>query len=78
MRFYSLHRAYGMSPDPVEALAQRPMVLIGPPDHGAAARTRIDGDQDPSQDGDADQDGGDGGKPAVHGHAASDGQSGDN
>jgi hypothetical protein len=53
VRFYSLHREYGLTPDPVETPTQRPMVLIGPPDHAAAQ--------------DQDDDGGDGDKPAHHG-----------
>ena len=53
MRLYSLHRAYGMSPDPIPAPTEGHTVLIGPPDHGAAA--------DQGQDGDADQDQADGG-----------------
>jgi hypothetical protein len=61
VRFYSLHRAYGLTPDPVETPAQRPMVLIGPPDH-ATAQSQDDGD--------------DGDKPAQHGDGKDDGQSG--
>jgi hypothetical protein len=33
VRFYSLHREYGMTPDPIAAPQDRPMVLIGPPDN---------------------------------------------
>jgi hypothetical protein len=59
VRFYSLHRAYGMTPDPIAMPAKRPMVLVGPPDAPASQ----------SQNG-ADDDATDGGKPAPH----SDGQ----
>ncbi len=70
VRFYSLHRAYGMTPDPIPEPTQGHTVLIGPPDHSAAAQ---------DQGGDNDQDGaGDDGKPAAHGDASGDGQSGDN
>jgi hypothetical protein len=31
--FYSLHREYGLTPDPVVTPKDRPMVLIGPPDN---------------------------------------------
>jgi hypothetical protein len=72
VRFYSLHRAYGMSPDPIPAPTEGHTVLIGPPDRGGADQSR---DQSPG--GDGDQDGGDGGKPAAHGDAG-DGQNGDN
>jgi Meckel syndrome type 1 protein len=30
-RFYSLHRDYGLTPDPDPAPADRPLVLVGPP-----------------------------------------------
>lgn len=33
VHFYSLHRAYGMAPDPIAAPTDHPMVLIGPPDN---------------------------------------------
>ncbi|HEX3407657.1 MAG TPA: hypothetical protein VHS81_10505 [Caulobacteraceae bacterium] len=72
VRFYSLHRAYGMSPDPIPAPTEGHTVLIGPPDHGAADQA-----QDQSQGGDADQDG-DGRKSAAHGDAAGYGPSEDN
>lgn len=76
VRFYSLHRAYGMSPDPIPAPTEGHTVLIAPPDNGTAA-------QGDGQGGDQDQDGagdGDGnGKPAAHGDGSGgDGQSGDN
>lgn len=74
VRFYSLHRDYGMAPDPIPAPTEGHTVLIGPPDHGAAAADQA---QDQSQDGDADQDQA-GGKSAAHGDAADDGQNGDN
>jgi hypothetical protein len=51
-RYYSLHRAYGISPDPDPAPVDRPMVLIGPPDNPPA--------QPPASDG-ASSDGGDSG-----------------
>jgi hypothetical protein len=35
-RFYSLHREYGMTPDPVTLPTERPMVLVGPPDDAPA------------------------------------------
>jgi len=35
-RYYSLHREYGMTPDPVTLPADRPMVLVGPPDNPPA------------------------------------------
>ena len=72
MRFYSLHRAYGMTPDPIPESTQGHTVLIGPPDNGPAAH-----DQD--QGGDQDQDGAsDDKKAAAHGDGAGDKQSGDN
>jgi hypothetical protein len=72
VRFYSLHRAYGMSPDPIPAPTAGHTVLIGPPDRGAAAQ---DQNQDQSQDGDAGQGGG---KSTAPGDAPGDGQTGDN
>ena len=63
VRFYSLHRAYGLSPDPDPAPTEGHTVLIAP-DPGASAH----------DDGQVDQDGDGDGKPAAHG----DGQSGDN
>lgn len=73
VRFYSLHRAYGMSPDPIPAPTEGHTVLIAAPDHGTAA-------QGDGQGADQDQDGaGDGdGKPAAHGDGPGGGQSGDN
>jgi hypothetical protein len=61
VRFYSLHRAYGLTPDPIEMPERRPMVLIGPPDHASAPSQD---DNDASDDGDKpaakpDQDGDD-------------------
>jgi len=70
VRFYSLHRAYGLSPDPIPAPTEGHTVLIGPPDQGAADKAQ-------DQGAGADQDGGDGGKSAAHGDAG-DGQNGDN
>lgn len=37
VRFYSLHRAYGLRPDPIAMPKRRPYVLIGPPDNPAAS-----------------------------------------
>jgi hypothetical protein len=74
VHFYSLHRAYGMSPDPIPAPTEGHTVLIAAPDNGTAA-------QGDGQGGDQDQDGaGDGdGKPAAHGDGSGgDSQSGDN
>jgi hypothetical protein len=34
-RFYSLHREYGIAPDPIPIPAERSTVLVGPPDRGA-------------------------------------------
>jgi hypothetical protein len=68
VRLYSLHRAYGMSPDPIPEPTEGHTVLIAAPDHAAAA--------DRDQDSDQDQD--DGGRHAAHGDDAGDGQSGDN
>jgi hypothetical protein len=54
-RFYSLHREYGMTPDPVTLPADRPMVLVGPPDNPPAQAATPDsaagvGDQDDPND----------------------------
>lgn len=47
-RFYSLHREYGMTPDPTPAQTSAPRyVLIGPPD-GAASAPQRDADADSS------------------------------
>jgi hypothetical protein len=54
-RFYSLHREYGLTPDPIPVPAQRSTVLVGPPDRGA----------DPGQDAAGADDNPD--KPAPHG-----------
>ena len=61
VHFYSLHRAYGMTPDPIAMPVKRPMVLVGPPDAAAGE----------SQNG-AGDDAADGGKAAPHsdGHGA--------
>jgi hypothetical protein len=56
VRFYSLHRAYGMTPDPIAMPTQRTMVLVGPPD--AAASQSQNGGDDAAADA---------GKPAPHG-----------
>ena len=73
VHFYSLHRAYGMSPDPIPAPTEGHTVLIAPADDGTAAQGdgQAGGDQD--QDGAGDGDG----KPAAHGDGSG-GQSGDN
>lgn len=72
VRFYSLHREYGMTPDPIPQSSGDHTVLIGPPDNGPAAH-------DPDQDSDQDQGGaGDDKKAAAHGDGAGDKQSGDN
>jgi hypothetical protein len=55
-RFYSLHRAYGLTPDPIPVPAQRPTVLVGPPDRYAEP-----GRDDAGADDDAPA------KPAAHG-----------
>jgi hypothetical protein len=55
VRFYSLHRAYGMTPDPIAMPVKRPMVLVGPADASAGH----------SQNG-AGDDASDGGKAAPH------------
>jgi hypothetical protein len=36
VHYYSLHRAYGLTPDHVVVPKDRPMVLIGPPDNSTA------------------------------------------
>jgi hypothetical protein len=75
VHFYSLHRAYGMSPDPIPAPTEGHTVLIAPADNGTAAQGdgQAGGDQD--QDGAGDDDG----KPAAHGDGSGGGgQSGDN
>jgi hypothetical protein len=54
VHYYSLHREYGLTPDPVVTPKDRPMVLIGPPD-----------DATPQKQDDAD----DTGKSAQHGGA---------
>jgi hypothetical protein len=70
VRFYSLHREYGMTPDPIPQSTEDHTVLVGPPDNGPAAH---------DQGGDQDQDGaGDDDKAAGHGDGAGDKQSGDN
>ena len=71
VRFYSLHREYGMAPDPIPESREAHTVLIGPPDNGPAAH-------DKDQDADQDQDGADDSKPAAHGDASGGGKSGDN
>jgi hypothetical protein len=58
VRFYSLHRQYGMSPDPIPAPTQGHTVLIGPPDQPASPKAQADQDQ-----GGADQAGQDQGGP---------------
>ncbi|HEY2708018.1 MAG TPA: hypothetical protein VGI95_08185 [Caulobacteraceae bacterium] len=45
VHFYSLHREYGMTPDPVATPTDRPMVLIGPADNSSPQS------QDDAQDG---------------------------
>jgi ribonuclease E len=55
VHYYSLHREYGLTPDPVATPKDRPMVLIGPPD-----------DPTPPKQDDAD----DAGPSAQHGGAA--------
>lgn len=45
VRFYSVHRQYGMTPDPIPEPAEGHTVLIGPPDHAAAADSARDDDQ---------------------------------
>jgi hypothetical protein len=53
VRFYSVHRQYGMAPDRIPEPTEGHTVLIGPPDHASAAD---DGAHDDSQgDADADQ-----------------------
>jgi hypothetical protein len=69
VRLYSLHRAYGMSPDPIPEPTEGHTVLIAAPDHSSAAA-------DQGDDGDQEQD--DGRKHAAHGDDAGDGPSGDN
>src|SRR5579871_1225730 len=53
VRYYSLHRAYGLAPDPDPKPTNRPLVLIGP----------LPAERD---DGDASDDNGDGAKHADH------------
>ena len=45
VHFYSLHREYGMTPDPIAAPTEHPMVLIGPSD------SQTQQSQDDAQDG---------------------------
>jgi hypothetical protein len=75
VHFYSLHRAYGMSPDPIPAPSEGHTVLIAPPDPGPDAQGDGQGGGDQDQDGAGDGDG----KPAAHGDGSGgDGHSGDN
>lgn len=46
VRFYSLHREYGMTPDPIPEPTEGHTVLIGPPDQGAGAQKPDQADQD--------------------------------
>ena len=65
VRFYSVDRPYGLTPDPIQMPTKRPMILVGPPDATASH----------SQD-----DAGDGDKSAAHddGQGGADDPSGDN
>jgi len=54
VRYYSLHRAYGMTPDPVPTPQDRPMVLIGPPDNPPAQAPSGDSVSGENQDGGGD------------------------
>jgi hypothetical protein len=58
VRFYSVDRPYGLTPDRIAMPDKRPMVLVGPPDGSAS--------QSPPGDGDG---AADGGKAAPHGDA---------
>jgi hypothetical protein len=62
VRLYSLHRQYGMTPDPIALPAKRPMVLIGPPDQPTtgAGSDNDDGGKPASHDGQTDGPGADG------------------
>ncbi|HUZ12501.1 MAG TPA: hypothetical protein VMU93_06615 [Caulobacteraceae bacterium] len=44
VRYYSLLRPYGLTPDPIPMPKHRPMVLIGPPDASASAASGDGGD----------------------------------
>jgi hypothetical protein len=69
-RFYSLHRAYGITPDPIPIPTERSTVLVGPPDRGADPGADAAGADDPPA------------KPAPHGDGqgadGADDQSGEN
>jgi Meckel syndrome type 1 protein len=54
VRFYSLHREYGMTPDPAPTPTERPMVLIGPPDNPPAQPPSGDSVSGENQDGGGD------------------------
>ena len=65
VRFYSLHREYGITPDPVPTPQDRPMVLIGPPDNAPAQSASPDGAGGDDEDGATSSDSSSG-APASH------------
>ena len=70
-RLYSLHREYGMTPDPIAMPKDRGMVLVGPPDE---AKKETPDDAAAAENGDSD-------KSAKHGDgqgSGADDQPGDN
>ena len=69
VRFYSLHREYGMTPDPIPQPTEDHTVLIGPPDQRSAA-ARPGRRPGPGRRGQDD------GKPAAHGEAPATGRAG--
>jgi hypothetical protein len=58
VHFYSLHRAYGLTPDKVTTPTDRPLVLIGPPDN-PPAQAKDDSDDSGKSDKKSDAEGAD-------------------
>jgi hypothetical protein len=69
VHFYSLHREYGLTPDPDPAPTDRPLVLIGPPTDQSAAQ-HDDTAGGAGADSDASDDDGDSDHSGKSGHAA--------